>query len=75
MIVYILTNIEYNTIQNQYYTNTQFFNCIQDINDIWCLFLSDEDKIEVATTEYSWILNLSTTIFLPPPSPPLPPTI
>lgn len=75
MIVYILTDIQYNTIQNKYYTDTQFFNCIQDINDIWCLFLSDEDKTEVALTQYDWILNLQTQTFVSPPSPPLPPSI
>jgi hypothetical protein len=75
MIVYILTDIEYNTIQNQYYTDTQFFNCIQDINNIWCLFLSDEDKPEVEASIYAWVLNLLTTTFIPPPSPPLPPTL
>jgi hypothetical protein len=74
MIGYILTNEQYNQIQGQYYTPYQFFNCVQDINNVWFLFLSDEDKPEVAITEYAWVLDLPEAEYIPPPPPPFPPS-
>jgi hypothetical protein len=70
MIGYILTNTEYTQIQGVFYTDYQFFNCVQDINGVWYLLLSDEDKIEVAVTQYDWVLNLPTGQYTPPPPPP-----
>ena len=74
MIGYILTTAQYNDIQGQYYTEYQFFNCVKDINNIWYLLLSDEDKIEVAASQYAWILDLSESEYIPSPTPPFPPT-
>jgi hypothetical protein len=73
-IGYTLTESEYNQVQGQYYTEYQFFNCVQDINGVWFLFLSDEDKQVVATTEWAWILDLPEAEYIPPPPPPFPPT-
>ena len=73
MIGYILTIEQYNEIQGVYYSEYQFLNCVQDINAIWFLFLSVEDKLEVAATEYAWILNLPTGEYTPPLPPPFPP--
>jgi len=58
MIGYTLTPEQKDLIQGQYYAPYQFFNCVQDINGVWFLFLSDEDKPEVAITEYAWVLDL-----------------
>jgi hypothetical protein len=73
-IGYTLTESEYNQVQGQYYTEYQFFNCVADINGVWFLFLSDEDKQVVATTEWAWILDLPEAEYIPPPPPPFPPT-
>jgi hypothetical protein len=72
MIGYILTTQQYNQIQGQYYTPYQFFNCVQDINNVWFLFLSDEDKLEVQASEYIWILDLPQGEYTPKPAPPFP---
>lgn len=72
MIGYILTTQQYNQIQGQYYTPYQFFNCVQDINDVWFLFLSDEDKPEVTSSEYAWVLELPEGEYTPKPTPPFP---
>ena len=72
-IGYILTTEQYEQIQGQYYSSSQFFNCVQDINDIWFLFLSDQDKEEIAQTEYAWVLELPQGEYIPKPSPPFPP--
>ena len=72
---YILTIEQKEQIQGQFYCEYQFFNCVQDINDVWFLFLSDEDKSEVATTEWSWVLQLTEEEYTPPIAPPFPPKI
>lgn len=74
MIGYTLTPEQYNQVQGQYYSEYQFFNCVADINGVWFLFLSDEDKQVVATTEYAWILDLPQAEYITPPPPPFPPT-
>jgi hypothetical protein len=71
---YQLTQDEYNQVQGQYYTEYQFFNCVLSIDNVWFLFLSDEDKQVVATTEWAWVLDLPEAEYIPPPSPPFPPT-
>ena len=73
-IGYILTETEYNQVQGLYYTPYQFFNCVEDINGVWFLFLSDEDKPEVEASQYAWVLNLPEGEYTPPTPPPFPPT-
>jgi len=73
-IGYILSDSEKDQVQGQYYSEFQFFNCVADINGTWFLFLSDEDKQVVATTEWAWILDLPEGEYVPPPPPPFPPT-
>ena len=74
MIGYTLTTAQYQQVQGQYYTDSQFFNCVQDINGVWFLFLSDEDKPEVAESQYYFILDLPEAEYIPPTPPPFPPT-
>lgn len=75
MIGYILTTEQYEQIQGQYYSPSQFFNCVQDINDVWFLFLSQQDKEEIVNnTQWNWILTLPLGEYIPKPSPPFPPT-
>ena len=73
MIGYILTPEEKNQVQGQYYTQYQFLNCVQDINGVWYLFLSDEDKPEVEASQYAWVLDLPQGEYTPPLPPPFPP--
>jgi len=73
-IGYTLTESEYTQVQGQFYTPYQFLNCVQDINGVWFLFLSDEDKPEVLASEYAWILTLQQREYTPPTPPPFPPT-
>jgi len=74
-IGYILTPEQYNEVQGQFYTPYEFFNCVQDINGVWFLFLSEQDKEEVFTNmQYAWVLDLPEAEYIPPPPPPFPPT-
>ena len=72
MIGYILDKEQYNEVQGQFYTPYEFFNCVQDINGVWFLFLSQQDKDYIINTSWSWILNLPEGEYIPKPSPPFP---
>jgi hypothetical protein len=74
MIGYILTKENYEQIQGQYYSPSQFFNCVQSIDGTWFLFLSQQDKEEIVNNpEWNWILTLPEAEYIPPPPPPFPP--
>lgn len=55
-----------NTIQGQFYNDNCFFNCVQDINGDWFLFLSQSDKAELVDTDYAYLLSLSEFVYVPP---------
>ena len=75
MIGYTLTPEQKDLIQGQYYTPYQFFNCVADINGVWYLFLSQEDKQDILGTEWEWILTLPEAEYIAPPAPPFPPVV
>jgi hypothetical protein len=73
MVGYILTELEKDSIQNKEYAPYQLFHCVQDINNVWFTFLTSEDEILIADTEYNWILNCTTDEYVPPIPLPFPP--
>jgi hypothetical protein len=73
MIGYKLTLTQKESIQGKEYAPYQYFNCVQDINEVWFTFLTDEDKILIANNEYSWLLNCTQIEYLPPIALPFPP--
>jgi hypothetical protein len=66
MIGYKLTIEQKNAIHGQFYNENCFFNCVQDINNDWFLFLSDSDKAELVNTNYAYLLLLSEFEYVPP---------
>jgi hypothetical protein len=69
MIGYILTIEQKDDIQGKLYAPFQEFNCVQDINDVWFTFFTDEDKIEIIGTQYEWVLYCPQGEYVAPPSP------
>jgi hypothetical protein len=69
MIAYIITPEQKELIQGQFYTPYQFFDCVQDINGVWFLFLSTQDIPLVESSQYAWVLDLPTGEYVPPPAP------
>ena len=65
MIGYILTLEQKNAIQGQFYSEWQVFSCALDINNVWYIILTSQDEVEVANSEYNWILNLPKGEFVP----------
>lgn len=66
MIGYKLTDNQKNFIHNKFYTPHQFINCVQDINGIWFTFLTEDDKVIIATTDMSWVLDCLQEEYTPP---------
>jgi hypothetical protein len=69
MIGYILTESQKNEIQGKFYTQWQQFSCALDINNVWFIILTPQDEVEVASSEYMWILSLPKGDFIPKPLP------
>ena len=61
-----LTIAQKEAIQGQFYNENCFFNCVQDINNDWFLFLSDSDKAELVNTNYAYLLSLTEFEYVPP---------
>ena len=64
---YILTIEQKEEIQGVFYSTYEFFNCVQDINDIWFLFLSEQDKETIINTQWNWLLDLPQGEYVPKP--------
>lgn len=65
MIGYILTVAQKEEIQGVFFTDSIIFNCVQDINETWFLFLSQQD-IEILPIEFQYLLTLPTGEYVPP---------
>lgn len=61
-----LTIQQKEAIQGVFYNEITFFNCVQDINGEWFLFLSENDKLELANTEWSYLLSLAESEYIAP---------
>ena len=61
-----LTIAQKEQLQGVYFAENIFFNCVQDINNDWFLFLSESDKAELVNTNYAYLLLLSEFNYVPP---------
>jgi hypothetical protein len=68
MIGYILTEEQKDAIQGVLFCDAIFFNCVQDVNDVWFLFLSKQDKT-LLPQEYLYLLDLPQGEYIPKPTP------
>jgi hypothetical protein len=66
MIGHKLTLEQKESIQGVFYNENTFFNCVQDINNDWFLFLSSDDIIQINNTEYDFLLSLPEFEYVPP---------
>ena len=68
----IVTNQQAQDLQGQFIDSDTFLNFVQDINDIYFLFLSEQDEADVANTQYAYLLEIPLSPFVPKPNPPIP---
>ena len=57
-------------LQGVFFDADTFFNFIQDINDVYFLFLSEQDAADISVTEYAYLLEIPLSPFEPKPTPP-----
>jgi hypothetical protein len=67
----IVTNQQANELQGVFIDADTFFNFVQDINGVYFLFLSEQDEIDVAQTQYAYLLDIPLSPYTPPPTPPI----
>jgi hypothetical protein len=65
----IVSNQTAEQLQGVFFDSDTFFNFVQDINDVYFLFLSEQDAIDIATTEYAYLLEIPLSPFEPKPTP------
>ena len=68
----IVTNQQAQDLQGQFIDLNTFLGFVQDINDVYFLFLSEQDEVDIANTQYAYLLDIPLSPFVPKPSPPLP---
>ena len=66
----IVTTETAESLQGVFIDSDTFFNFVQDINDVYFLFLSINDEESIATTEYAYLLEIPLSDFIPKPTPP-----
>ena len=69
MIGYILTETEKDAIQGQEFAPFERFNCVQDINDVWFNFVTEQQIPLVEASQYAWVLDLPQGEYVPKPTP------
>ena len=62
----IVTNQQANELQGVFIDADTFFNFVQDINGIYFLFLSEQDEVDVAKSEYASLLQIPLSPYTPP---------
>ena len=68
----IVTNQQAQDLQGIFIDTDTFLNFVQDINDIYFLFLSEQDEADISQTQYAYLLEIPLSPFVPKPTPPLP---
>jgi len=69
MLGYILTPEQKDQIQGKEFAPFECFNCVQDINDVWFNFVTEQQIAQVEQSQYAWVLTLPQGEYIPKPSP------
>lgn len=65
MIGYKLTTQQKESIHEVEFADAQAFNCVQDINEVWFTFLSEQQVAFIKGTQFDWILNCEQGEYVP----------
>ena len=66
----IVTNQTAEELQGVFFDADTFFNFVQDINDNYFLFLSEQDEADISSTQYAYLLDIPLSPYEPKPTPP-----
>jgi hypothetical protein len=59
-------------LEGTFIDSDTFFHFVQDINNEWFLILTAQDEIDIAQTEYAYLLDLPLENYVAPPPTPIP---
>jgi hypothetical protein len=65
----IVTNETAQELQGVFFDSDTFFNFVQDINEVYFLFLSSSDEVDIAPTEYAYLLEIPLSEYIPKQTP------
>ena len=65
----IVTTETAESLQGVFFDADTFFNFVQDINDVYFLFLSSSDEVDIAPTEYAYLLDIPLSEYVQKPTP------
>jgi hypothetical protein len=65
----IVTTETAESLQNVFFDADTFFNFVQDINEVYFLFLSSSDEVDIAPTEYAYLLEIPLSEYIPKQTP------
>ena len=68
MIGYKLTIEQKESIHEVEFADAQAFGCVQDINDEWFTFITEQQIPFIKGTQFEWILNCEQGEYIPKPS-------
>ena len=68
----IVTEQQANELQGIFIDADTFFNFVQDIDGKYFMFTSEQDEVEIANTQYAYLLDIPLSPYTPPPTPPIP---
>jgi tetrahydromethanopterin S-methyltransferase subunit H len=63
-----VTNQTAEQLQGVFFDADTFFNFVQDINDVYFLFLSSSDEVDIASTKYAYLLDIPLSPYVPKPT-------
>ena len=61
----IVTNEQAEQLQGVFFDSDTFFNFVQDINEVYFLFLSSSDEVDISVTEYAYLLDIPLSEYIP----------
>ena len=67
----IVTETQAQELSGVFFTPETFFHFVQDINDNWFLFLSEQNEEIIAQTPYAYLLEIGLSDYEAKPTPEL----
>ena len=65
----IVTPQQAQELEGIFFDANTYLGFVQDINDVYFLFLSSSDEVDIAPTEYAYLLEIPLSEYVPKPTP------
>jgi hypothetical protein len=65
----IVTTEQAEQLQGVFIDADTFFNFVQDIDGKYFMFTSEQDEVEIANTQYAYLLEIPLSPYTPSPIP------